>query len=148
MKRLFLSAALAGTIIAAGLTATAQTATSSQGDNTATRQQSQESGKKHWHHNGKRRMEMMAKKLNLTQDQQDKLKPIFEKQREQAKAIKNDSSLNEDQKKEKFQALRQDTMSQVNGILTPEQQQQWQQLRQQHQRGNKGENQSAAPQGQ
>jgi len=148
MKRLFLSAALAGTIMAAGFTATAQTATSSQGDNTATQQPSQQTGKRHWHHHGKRRMAMMAKKLNLTQDQQDKLKPVFEKQREQAKAIKSDASLNEDQKKEKFQALRQDTMTQVNSILTPQQQQQWQQLRQQHQHGNKGEGQGAAPQGQ
>lgn len=147
MKRLFLSAALAGTILAAGLTATAQTATNSQNDNTATQQQSQQTGKKHWHHRGKHRMEAMAKKLNLSQDQQDKLKPIFEKQHEQAKAIKNDSSLTQDQKKEKFQALRQDTMAQVNTILTPEQQQQWQQMRQQHKRGNKGE-QSSAPQGQ
>jgi Spy/CpxP family protein refolding chaperone len=91
----------------------------------------------------------MAKKLNLSQDQQTQLKPIFEKQHEQAKAIKNDSSLTADQKKEKFQSLRQNTMAQVNNILTPEQQQQWQQMKAKHQHENHGESQppAAAPQG-
>ena len=91
----------------------------------------------------------MAKKLNLSQDQQNQLKPIFEKQREQAKAIKNDTSLTPDQKKEKFQSLRQDTMAQVKNILTPEQQQQWEQMRAKHRHGNNGEAQppAAAPQG-
>ncbi|MGZ4786873.1 MAG: hypothetical protein ACXVZX_00025 [Terriglobales bacterium] len=145
MKRVFLSVALAGSMIAAGLPALAQTATDSQ-NNSATNQQPE----KQWHHGGKHgdRMARMAKKLNLTQEQQDKLKPVFEKQHEQAKAIKNDSSLTQDQKKEKFQALRQDTMAQVNGILTPEQQQQWQQMRAKHHHGNKGDGQpqSSAPQ--
>lgn len=145
MKRVFLSVALAGSIIAAEIPALAQTATDSQSN--ATTQQSEG----HWHHGGKHRdrMARMAKKLNLSQDQQDKLKPIFEKQREQAKAIKNDGSLTPDQKKEKFQALRQDTMAQMNGILTPEQQQQWQQMREKHRHGKKGgSSTSSAPQGQ
>lgn len=90
----------------------------------------------------------MAKKLNLSQDQQDKLKPIFQQQHQQAMAIKNDSSLTKDQKKEKFQALHQQTMAQVNGILTPEQQQQWQQMRAKHRHEKGGEQApSANPQG-
>jgi Spy/CpxP family protein refolding chaperone len=136
MKRVLLSVALAGSMIAAGLPALAQTATDSQNNTTSTTQQPE----KHWRH-GKHgdHMAQMAKKLNLTQEQQDKLKPILEKQREQAQAIKNDSSLTSDQKREKFKALRQDMMSQVNGILTPEQQQQLQEMRSRHHRGNKGE---------
>ncbi|HVZ16518.1 MAG TPA: hypothetical protein VG897_05340 [Terriglobales bacterium] len=143
MKRVFLTAALAGSMIVAGLPALAQT-TESQSN--ATQQQSSNEGR----HRGKHgdHFARMAKKLNLTQDQQDKLKPIFQKQREQAQAIKNDTSLSKEQKKEKFQALRQDTMTQVNGILTPEQQQQWQQMRAKHHHGNKGntQSQSAQPQ--
>jgi len=145
MKRFFITAALAGTIIAAGLPAVAQTATDTQSTPSTTQQAPQ---KKHWHHHHNR-MAFMAKKLNLSQDQQNQLKPIFEKQHEQAKAIKNDSSLTQDQKKAKFQSLRQDTMAQMNNILTPEQQQQFQQMRAKHHRGNNGDNQpqSAAPQG-
>ena len=146
MKRVFLTAALAASMIAAGLPAVAQSATDSQ--NSTTQQQTANEGR----HGGKHgdRFARMAQKLNLSQDQQDKLKPILEKQRDQAKAIRNDSSLTQDQKKEKFQALRQDTMAQVNSILTPEQQQQWQQMRAKHRHGSKGDNQqqNTAPQGQ
>jgi Spy/CpxP family protein refolding chaperone len=145
MRRILLTAALAGSIIAAGLPAVAQTATDSQSTPSTTTQQTQ---KRHWHHHHHNRMAYMAKKLNLSQDQQNQLKPIFEKQREQAKAIKNDTSLTADQKKEKFQSLRQDSMAQVNTILTPEQQQQWQQMKAKHQHGDNGESQpQAAPQG-
>jgi Spy/CpxP family protein refolding chaperone len=146
MKRILLTAALAaGSILAAGLPAAAQTATDSQ----TTPSTPQQTKRGHWHHRHHNRAAYMAKKLNLTQDQQTQLKPIFEKQHEQAKAIKNDSSLTADQKKEKFQSLRQGTMAQVNNILTPEQQQQWQQMKAKHQHGSNGETQppAAAPQG-
>jgi len=141
MKRLLLSAALAGTMIAAGIPTFAQT-TESQAAPSATQQQAQG---KHWHHHHNR-MAHMAKQLNLSQDQQNQLKPIFQAQHQQAKAIKSDTSLTPDQKKEKFQALRQDTMAKVNNVLTPEQQQEWQQIRAKHHKG--GEQPPAAnPQG-
>jgi protein CpxP len=146
MKRVLLSAALAGAMLAAGIPAIAQTATDTQGSTT----NSTQTQGKHWRHHGKRdHMARMAKKLNLSQDQQNQLKPIFEKQHEQAKAIKNDSSLTPDQKKEKFQSLRQDTMAQMNNILTPEQQQQWQQMKAKHHHHEKsGEQpQATTPQG-
>ena len=139
MKRILLSAALAGTMIAAGLPTFAQTTTESQ----STTQQAQG---KHWRHH-RNRMARMAKKLNLSQDQQNQLKPIFENQHQQARAIKSDSSLTQDQKKEKFQSLRQDTMAKVNNILTPEQQQQWQQMRAKHQHKGGEQPQSNNPQG-
>jgi len=142
MKRVFLSAALAGLMIAAGLPAIAQSADSQ--TSTTTQQPAGEG-----HHGGKhgKHFARMAKKLNLTQDQQAKLKPIFEQRHQQAQAIKNDSSLTADQKKEKMQELRQSTMAQMNGILTPEQQQQWQQMRAKHHHGGKDANQAATPQG-
>ncbi len=142
MKRILLSAALAGTMIAAGLPTFAQTATESQSATSAT----QQSQGKHWRHHGNR-MARMAKKLNLSQDQQNQLKPIFESQHQQAKAIKSDTSLTPDQKKEKFQALRQDTMAKMNNILTPEQQQQWQQMRARHEHKGGEQPQSTNPQG-
>jgi periplasmic protein CpxP/Spy len=142
MKRILLSAALAGTIIAAGIPSFAQ-ATESQSTPSTT--QSQAPGK-HWrhHHN---RMAHMAKKLNLTQDQQTQLKPIFQSQHQQVKTIKNDTSLTKEQKKEKFQALRQDTMAKVNNILTPQQQQEWQQMRAQHRHKGGEQPQTTNPQG-
>jgi periplasmic protein CpxP/Spy len=143
MKRLFITAALAGTMIAAGIPVVAQTATDSQ--NTTT--QAQNEG----HHHHRNRLAYMSKQLNLTQEQQSQLKPIFQKQHQAAKAMKEDTSLTQDQKKAKFKSLRQETMAQVNPILTPEQQQQWAQLREQakarHQKNNEGQSTTTNPQG-
>jgi Spy/CpxP family protein refolding chaperone len=85
-------------------------------------------------------------RLNLTDDQRAKLQPLMQQQREQVQAIRNDSSLTQQQKQEKIQALRQSMMSQMQGILTPEQQQQMQQW-QQNRRGRHGRGPGAAPQG-
>ena len=127
-------------MLVAGIPSFAQTAAESQTPSTT--QQNQ----RHWRHH-RNRMAHMAKKLNLSQDQQNQLKPLFKSQREQAKAIRKDGSLTQDQKKEKFQALRQDTMAKVNNILTPEQQQQWQQMREKHQHKHGEQPQSTNPQG-
>src|SRR3954454_10162745 len=128
MNKVFISAALGAAIIAAGIPAIAQTTTAP-----ATGTTQNDAAKPYGHHgnHGAHMREMMIQKLNLSQQQQDQLKPIFEKQREQAKAIKQDTTLTEDQKKQKFQALRQDSQTQVNSVLTPEQQQQWAQMKQQ-----------------
>jgi Spy/CpxP family protein refolding chaperone len=79
--------------------------------------------------------------LNLTPDQRSKLQPIFQSTHQQIMAVRNDSSLSSDQKQAKIRDIRQNTMAQVNSILTPEQQQQWQQMRQQR----RGKRAPAAP---
>ena len=70
--------------------------------------------------------------LNLTPDQKSKLQPIFQSSRQQAQAVRNDASLTPDQKRAKLRDIHRSSMSQFNSILTPEQQQQWQQMRQNH----------------
>ena len=69
-------------------------------------------------------------RLNLTPEQKTKLQPIFQSSFQQVQAVRNDSSLTAEQKQAKISEIRQNTKSQVTGILTPEQQQQWQQMRQ------------------
>ncbi len=128
MKKIFLSAALSAAIIAAGIPALAQTATDSQsGTSDATSQNTPMKGRRGLHHGDG--FNNLSQKLNLTQQQQDQLKPVFQKQHEQVQAIRKDSSLTEDQKKQKIAALRQDTQAQINNVLTPEQQQQWEQMK-------------------
>jgi Spy/CpxP family protein refolding chaperone len=121
--------ALGAAMLATG--AMAQTSSTDQSNNSTATQPEQ--GKHHFgrRHHGGMNMKKMAEKLNLSQQQQDQLKPIFEKQHEQMRAIWQDNSLSKDQKKEKMQALRQDFQTQINGVLTPDQQQQWQQMREQ-----------------
>ncbi len=130
MKRVFISVALSAAMVLAGTSAIAQTATGTQ-DTSGTTATSPDGVKGGYRHHGRHGspLGMMTKKLNLTQAQQDQLKPMFEKQREQAKTVWQDNSLPQDQKKQKLQALHQDMQSQVNGVLTADQQQQWAQLK-------------------
>ena len=64
----------------------------------------------------------LSKKLNLSDDQQAKLKPILEDQRKQMEAIHNDSSLSREDRFSKMQALRQSSDAQIKSVLTEEQQ--------------------------
>lgn len=82
--------------------------------------------------------------LNLTDDQRAKLQPIMEQQRQQIDAVRKDTSLTQQQKQEKVRGIHQNTMSQMQGLLTPEQQQQWQQ-RQQNRPGHRGRGPGAGP---
>jgi Spy/CpxP family protein refolding chaperone len=126
MKKVMISAALSAAMIAAGIPAIAQS-TSQDGTNSTT-QNAPATPYGHRHRHGSS-MQHIASKLNLSQQQQDQLKPILEKQRQEMQAIRKDTSLTSDQKKQKFRVLHQDFQNQVNGVLTPEQQQQWQQLK-------------------
>ena len=68
--------------------------------------------------------------LNLTDDQRAKIQPILQSSRQQAQAVRNDTTLTPEQKQAKIRDIHQGTMTQMNSLLTPEQQQQWQQMRQ------------------
>lgn len=67
--------------------------------------------------------------LNLTDQQKSQLKPVFESSRQQMQALRSDSSLTPELRREKMQQIRQNQMAQMKSILTPEQQQQMQQMR-------------------
>jgi Spy/CpxP family protein refolding chaperone len=113
------------------MAALAQTAnTNPNGDSatTSTAPQQQERGE---------RGEKFAKKLNLTPEQQSDLKTMRENMRQQAQAIKNDTSLTADQKKAKFKELRQTTHEQMMAKLTPEQQAKFKEMHKEH-RGRHG----------
>ena len=69
-------------------------------------------------------------KLNLTQDQRAKIGPIMQSVRQQAQAVRNDTTLTPQQKRAKMRDIHQGAMTQLNSLLTPEQQQQWQEMRQ------------------
>jgi protein CpxP len=73
------------------------------------------------HHRGGNPLEMLAKKLDLTADQQAKLKPIFEDRHEKMKALRDDTSLTPDDKKAKAKALMESSNDQIKAILTPDQ---------------------------
>lgn len=67
------------------------------------------------------RLERMSKLLVLTQEQKAKIKPIIEENTEKMKALRGDTSLNKEQKREKMREMKLATFDKIKPILTPEQ---------------------------
>ena len=63
----------------------------------------------------------MYKDLNLTKDQQEKVKAIQEKQREEIEAIRNNSSLSREEQRSKMMDMRKKYSEQIEALLTAEQ---------------------------
>lgn len=74
------------------------------------------------------RGEKFAEALNLTPEQKADFKSIHDSTRQQAQAIKNDSSLTADQKKAKFKELRKSSREQMMAKLTPDQQKKFKEM--------------------
>src|SRR5262245_31497804 len=89
-------------------------------------------------------MEMVARKLNLTGEQRQQFRQIGQQLWQQSMSIHNDSSLTDEQKKEKLQALRKQSHMEMFSVLTPEQKEQLKQMREQLRKDN-GKGQNKAP---
>lgn len=63
----------------------------------------------------------VLKELNLTDQQKAALKPILKESRAQGKAIREDTKLTPEQKRDKVKDLMKATHEKIAGILTPEQ---------------------------
>lgn len=84
---------------------------------------------------GRQGAKQCAVQLNLTQDQQTRIKAIFEKSRQEARQVKA-SNLTPEQKKARLMEIRKGAKNSVNSILTAEQREKAAQMRLQHR--NKG----------
>ncbi len=94
--------------------------------------------------NREQRFQELSQKLNLTPDQQTKVKAIMDQRRNDMMALRNDTSLTPDQKRDKAQQINQSFHTQMQGVLTPDQQKQFQELhggkgKGYHKHGRKGE---------
>ena len=69
-------------------------------------------------HDPKSKLERMTKKLDLTQEQQDKILPILEDKHQKMEALHN-----------QMKEMRQNAISQIEAQLTPEQQEKFQKSR-------------------
>jgi hypothetical protein len=78
------------------------------------------------------RLEMLSKQLNLSSDQQQQIKPILENESQQMQSLHSDTSLSQQDRMGKMQAIRENTNSQIKPILTPDQQAKWQQMMERH----------------
>jgi Spy/CpxP family protein refolding chaperone len=71
------------------------------------------------------RLNNISKRVNLTDDQKAKLKPILESQYQQITDVLKNSSLTADEQKSKVQQIRKSIRPQIMSLLTPEQKKQW-----------------------
>jgi Spy/CpxP family protein refolding chaperone len=78
-----------------------------------------------------RQVQRLAKRLQLTSDQQNQLLPILSQQAEQAKAVRNDSSLSATDRRAKLHEIRQESNTQIRNVLTDSQKQQYDAMLQQ-----------------
>jgi len=81
------------------------------------------------------RLQMLTEKLNLTDEQRTKLKPILQDQSQQQKAVHDDTSLSPEQKTAKIKAIHASFRDQISAVLTPEQQAKLQEMK--HEGGEK-----------
>jgi len=67
----------------------------------------------------------LNKQVGLSADQQEKAKPIIEKHVADLEAVRNDTTLDKAARKAKVVELRKQYDTDINGILTPDQQKKW-----------------------
>jgi periplasmic protein CpxP/Spy len=75
------------------------------------------------------KLEKMSAALQLTFAQKQQIKPILMEEAPKLKALKSDTSLPPLQKAMKMRQIGEDTDAKLQPILTPEQNQKWQQMR-------------------
>jgi|SRR5208282_4714061 len=93
------------------------------------------------------RLQMMTKQLNLTADQQQKIKPLLESESQQMQTLHQDTSLSQEDRMSKMQQIRQSTNEQIKSSLNPDQQQKFDEMMSRRGRGHGGPA-GAPPQGQ
>jgi protein CpxP len=104
------------------------------------------SGREMSHHMGGRRgmpsaddqLKHLSKKLNLSDDQQAKLKPILEDEHKQMQQLWNDSSMSRQDRFSKMRELRVSGDNQIKSVLNDDQQKKFDEMRQEqrsHMRG-------------
>lgn len=92
------------------------------------------------HFDPAKRLARMTERLNLTAEQQAKIRPILVAETEAIKAL----NVAEDQRREQMRQIRKDTRPKIAAILTPEQIKLWAEMRPDN-RGPRGEHAEAPP---
>lgn len=80
-------------------------------------------------------LQHMTQQLNLSSEQQDKIRPILENESKQMQDLRQDTSLTRQSRMSRMREIRMNSMSQIKAVLNPEQQQKLQKMS--HRRGQK-----------
>lgn len=76
-----------------------------------------------------KRLKRMSKRLNLTDEQKEKIRPILADEEKQTSAVDADTTLTQQQRHKKMREIRMSSRSQMDAILTPEQKEQMPKMR-------------------
>ena len=124
-KRNMFVAAVVFTMLAGGTSMYAQTG--------------QDQGGGQWGHGqpptADQRLQRMTQQLNLSEAQQQQIKPILEIEAKQMQALREDSSLSQDDRRTKMMQIRQESASQIKPILNADQQKQYEEMMSRQGRG-------------
>jgi len=74
------------------------------------------------------RAQWLARRLNLSQDQVEQIKPILAEQRQQMQALRADTAQSVQSFRDKAKAIRQDTQGKIEALLNDSQKQQFEQM--------------------
>ena len=71
------------------------------------------------------RLQQLTKDLNLSPEQQEKLRPILERRSEDWMKVSDDKSLTEEQKRARMKEIQEKYKPEIGEVLTPEQREKW-----------------------
>ncbi len=74
------------------------------------------------------RLQNMTRQLNLSEAQQQQIKPILENESKQMQALREDSSVAPEDRRSKMMQIRQETSGQIKPILNADQQKQYDEM--------------------
>jgi Spy/CpxP family protein refolding chaperone len=80
------------------------------------------------------RVQRISEELKLTDQQKEKVRAVFQEEMEKGRAVREDTSLSQEDRRAKRQKIREDMTAKMKGILTAEQWEKWQKMREE-QRG-------------
>jgi Spy/CpxP family protein refolding chaperone len=81
------------------------------------------------------RLATMKETLKLTDEQIQKLKPIFKEEADKLKALREDTSVSQEDKRTKAREAREAFVPKIKAVLTKEQAELWEKSRQEQRRG-------------
>jgi protein CpxP len=90
-----------------------------------------------------KQLAMMTKKLNLTSDQQNQIKPILTDRQQQMQALRADSSMSREDRISKMKAIREDSRGKIEAVLNADQKQTFENMQQRGREGHARTNDSA-----
>ena len=78
-----------------------------------------------------RELQRLSKRLNLTDDQKNQIKPILADRQQQMRSLMQDSSLQPNDRHEKMRSIMEDTSNKVKAVLNDDQKAKFDQMQQQ-----------------